>query len=110
MRHSQAEARTGAKFEDSKHGEANSGNGRTAGVQDSTHVHVLLDAGDEWWLEVCLIALYLWHRAIAPYGFMARAFAQLFSHCVPLVSPAMVAVANSMPARARLEDNIFDDA
>ena len=38
VRQLQASEKVAAKFVDSKHGEANSGYGKTDGVQDSTHV------------------------------------------------------------------------
>ena len=46
-RHSQAEVRAGPNVENSKQGEANSGKDKTEGVQDSTHVQVLFENGDE---------------------------------------------------------------
>ena len=53
VRQPQASVRVEAKFEDSKHGAANSGYGNTDGTQDSTHVQLpgeegvwLLDGGE----------------------------------------------------------------
>lgn len=60
--HSQAEARMGAKFMVSKHGEANSGYARVDGTQDSTQVQTPLSAGDLPF-EFDSRALNFWQRA-----------------------------------------------
>lgn len=62
MRHSHAEESKGAKFIDSKQGEANSGYARVDGTQDSTQVQTPLSAGDLS-LEVDSRPLNLWQRA-----------------------------------------------